>query len=86
MFNSLVLRIGERFSLLGNTAVEQAAARQWIQYRITRLGSLVDKRELEEVLQVSTGLCHYHRYHGNIGIRCLSEGAYIFNWYTIWNS
>lgn len=69
VFSEVVLRIGERFSLVGNTPVEKAAARQWVQYRITRLGTDIDKRELEEVLQVSIGLYHYHCYHGNIGIR-----------------
>jgi len=52
-----VLGIGERLGLLGNTPVERAAARQWIQYRITRLRfrllSEIDKRQLEEILQVS---------------------------------
>ena len=52
----MVLRIGERLNLLGNTAVEKAAARQWVQYRITRLGPGLDKRELEEALQVSSRL------------------------------
>lgn len=51
IFTNMVLRIGERLRLLGSTPVEQAAARQWIQYRITRLGT-TDKREFEEALQV----------------------------------
>ena len=54
----MVLRIGERLNLLGNTAVEKAAARQWVQYRITRLGPGLDKRELEEALQVSSSRLH----------------------------
>ena len=54
LFTDTILRIGERFSLLGNCPVEKAAARQWVQYRITRLGPISDKRELEETLQVNT--------------------------------
>lgn len=86
MFNNMVLRIGERFTLLGDTVVEKAAARQWIQYWITRLSSIADKRELDEVLHVSTGLHHYHCYHDIVGIRCLPEGSHILHWYTIWSS
>ena len=54
LFTDTILRIGERFSLLGNCPVEKAAARQWVQYRITRLSPVSDKRELEETLQVNT--------------------------------
>ena len=54
LFTDTILRIGERFSLLGNCPVKKAAARQWVQYRITRLGPVSDKRELEETLQVNT--------------------------------
>ena len=49
-----MLEIGEKVGLINKTPVERAAARQWVQYCITRLrSSEIDKRELEEVLQVS---------------------------------
>ena len=84
IFTNMVLRIGERLRLLGSTPVEQAAARQWIQYRITRLG-ITDKREFEEALQVRVTCYPHHRYHGNTGIRLCSQGQCIFSRNRIWH-
>ncbi|XP_065890310.1 eukaryotic translation elongation factor 1 epsilon-1-like isoform X1 [Dysidea avara] len=68
-FSDITWRIGKRFNITGRTPVEQAAARQWIQYRITRLGfmylSEMDKRHLEDILQVLQCCLHTRGHHHN---------------------